>query len=132
MICFRSRKLICETNMPSDTSVLDYTTKEAQNNAFNKKMIKWMEKRKDSKLEYLPYSIGYLTDELKEMAENELNETEEKKEKCLKKFRQLIAGNAIFTFFDTSRRKYWFRAIRFLMDLHILGCPEHDLTIFGK
>ena len=21
---------------------------------------------------------------------------------------------------------------RFLMDLHVLGCPEHDLTIFGK
>ena len=21
---------------------------------------------------------------------------------------------------------------RFLMDLHILGCPEHDLTISGK
>ena len=20
----------------------------------------------------------------------------------------------------------------FLMDLHVLGCPEHDLTIFGK
>ena len=21
---------------------------------------------------------------------------------------------------------------RFSMDLHVLGCPEHDLTIFGK
>ena len=21
---------------------------------------------------------------------------------------------------------------RFLMDLHVLGCPEHDLTIFRK
>ena len=21
---------------------------------------------------------------------------------------------------------------RFLMDLHVLGCPEHDLTISGK
>ena len=21
---------------------------------------------------------------------------------------------------------------RFLMDLHVLGCSEHDLTIFGK
>ena len=22
--------------------------------------------------------------------------------------------------------------LRFLMDLHVLGCPEHDLTIFAK
>lgn len=73
--------------MPSDTAVLDYSTKEAQSNAFNK----MIERKKDSKLEYLPYYIGYLTDELKEMAERELNETEEKKEKCMKKFRQLIA-----------------------------------------
>ena len=41
----------------------------------------------------------------------------------------------IFTFFYVSRRKYSFRAIfdfRFLIDLHILGCPDHDMTISGK
>lgn len=77
--------------MPSDTSVLDYSTKEAQQNAFKGELIENL-KKKDDKLEYLPYHIGYLTDELKEMAERELNETEEKKEACLRKFRQLIAG----------------------------------------
>lgn len=79
--------------MPSDTSVLDYTCKEEQKRAFGGKMI---EMRKQSKLEYMPYYIGYLTEELKEMAERELHETEERQEKCLKKFRQLIAGKLHF------------------------------------
>ena len=41
----------------------------------------------------------------------------------------------IFTFFYISRRKYWFRAnflFLILMDLHVLGCPEHDFTMPGK
>ena len=41
----------------------------------------------------------------------------------------------IITFFCISRRKYCFDQIfdyGFLMDLHVLGCPEHDLTISGK
>lgn len=75
--------------MPSDTAVLDYTSQEVQKNAFNNKMIKRL---KDGKPEHMPYYIGYLTDELKEMAERELHETEERKEASLKKFRQLIAG----------------------------------------
>ena len=41
---------------------------------------------------------------------------------------------SLFTLFYVSRRKYWFSTnfrLRFLMDLHALGCPEHDLIIFG-
>ncbi|XP_054718523.1 retinaldehyde-binding protein 1-like [Uloborus diversus] len=48
------------------------------------------------KMEYLPYELGYLPDSLKEMAEKELNETEERKEACLQKFRQLIAAEKNF------------------------------------
>ena len=31
-------------------------------------------------------------------------------------------SNGFFQIFD----------FRFLMDLHVLGCPEHDLNVFGK
>ena len=33
------------------------------------------------------------------------------------------------------RRKYWIRKnfrLQFSMDLHVLRCPEHDLTIFRR
>ena len=60
-------------------------------------------------------------------------------DKCIVGSSTKSKGNStldfIFTFFYTSRRKYWFREnfrFRFSMDLHVLGCPEHDLTIFGK
>ena len=39
----------------------------------------------------------------------------------------------LVTFFYRNRRTYWFNAnFRFSVDLHVLGCPEHDLTISGK
>ena len=41
----------------------------------------------------------------------------------------------IITSFYMNRRKYWFCEtfnFRFLMDLHVLGCLQHDLTISGK
>lgn len=81
--------------MPSDTSVLDYSSKEAQQNAFNRKFIENL-KKKDGEVECLPYHIGYLTDELKEMAERELNETDERRDACLRKFRKLIAAEKNF------------------------------------
>ena len=46
--------------------------------------------------------------------------------------RLLLKQLIIFTFFDINRRKYYFIAnfhFRFLIDLHVLGCPEYDLTM---
>ena len=41
----------------------------------------------------------------------------------------------IFTFFYINRRKIWFREnfrLPFLINLHVLGCPEHEVNISGK
>ena len=43
-----------------------------------------------------------------------------------------------YSYFLLYNRKYWFRAnfrhpfLFFFLDLHVLECPEHDLTISGK
>ena len=40
----------------------------------------------------------------------------------------------LYVTWNVFSRFFLFSSIyfRFLMDLHVLGCPEHDLTIFGK
>ncbi|KAG8178733.1 hypothetical protein JTE90_025461 [Oedothorax gibbosus] len=55
------------------------------------------EKRKDKKEassdnDHLPYHLWYLPEEFRQMAEKELKETDEKKEKALKKLKQLLAA----------------------------------------
>ena len=49
--------------------------------------------------------------------------------------RKFIKWMRFFIFFYINGKKYWFRAnfrFLFLVDLHILGCPERDFTISGK
>lgn len=78
--------------MPSDSP-----TTNIKNDAHSRILTnKAIEKKYDEKLEYLPYTIGYLTEDLQEMAERELNETEERKEACMRKLRQIIAEEKSF------------------------------------
>ncbi|XP_015909534.1 clavesin-2-like [Parasteatoda tepidariorum] len=54
------------------------------------------DRKYDKKEDHLPYYMGFLNDELKEMAEKELKETDDRKEACLKKFRKLITAEKNF------------------------------------
>ncbi|KAF8778039.1 hypothetical protein HNY73_014809 [Argiope bruennichi] len=50
------------------------------------------EKQHEDISDHLPYELGYLPEDIRQMAEKELGETEERKQAALRKFRQLIAG----------------------------------------
>lgn len=78
------------TTMPSDspTPVLDTPCCLIKDDL--KKDKKFEEASADNG--HLPYHLGYIPEELRQMAEKELKETDEKREKCLKKLRQLLAG----------------------------------------
>ncbi|CAL1268608.1 unnamed protein product, partial [Larinioides sclopetarius] len=49
------------------------------------------EKQHDDISHHLPYELGYLPENIRQMAEKELGETEERKQTALTKFRQRIA-----------------------------------------
>ncbi|XP_055945703.1 retinaldehyde-binding protein 1-like [Argiope bruennichi] len=50
------------------------------------------EKQHEDISDHLPYELGYLPEDIRQMAEKELGETEERKQAALRKFRQLIAA----------------------------------------
>ncbi|GIY60511.1 hypothetical protein CDAR_181722 [Caerostris darwini] len=50
------------------------------------------DKQHDDRSEHLPYDLPYMPEDIQQMAERELGETEERKQAALKKFRNLIAA----------------------------------------
>ncbi|GIX75785.1 hypothetical protein CEXT_206651 [Caerostris extrusa] len=50
------------------------------------------DKQYDERSEHLPYDLPYMPEDIQQMAERELGETEERKQAALKKFRNLIAA----------------------------------------
>ncbi|GBN18431.1 hypothetical protein AVEN_82147-1 [Araneus ventricosus] len=50
------------------------------------------EKQHDDISDHLSYELVYLPEDIRQMAERELGETEERKQAALRKFRHLIAG----------------------------------------